>query len=146
MTKFYVFSNSKAREMIESAGYRCVMLESCSDSLKRTVALRIRREKDIECVESFVNRLSEIFCVYLIFMPPERNNHEIVSRPEGCFLSAKETAFITHVLNDDVVKKTCMELGLSRSGYYKMLKKILGRLNLKSAGQLRHWALLHLSV
>ena len=146
MTKFYVFSNLKAKEMIEAAGYRCVMLESQEERLKRTVALQIRRENDIENISGFVNTLSSTYCVYLIFMPQEMKECELVSDPDGRYLTGRETEFITHVLNDDVVKKTCIEMGLSRSGYYKMLKKILGRLNLKTAEQLHSWALLHLSV
>ena len=146
MTKFYVFSNLRAKEMIEAAGYRCVMLESQEERLKRTVALQIRRENDIEIISGFVNALSRTYCVYLIFMPQERKGCELVSNPDGRYLTGRETEFIRHVLNDDVVKKTCIEMGLSRSGYYKMLKKILGRLNLKTAEQLHSWALLHLSV
>ena len=76
----------------------------------------------------------------------ETSSRRIVSSPTGRYLSGKENEFIAHVVNDDVVKKTCHDLGMSRSGYYKTLKRILGKLDLESAEQLRSWALVHLSV
>lgn len=147
MIRFSVFSNERAKSEIESFGFRCTMLETSSRRMMRTVAVSIRREDELRRVEDFVNVLSREYCVYIILHEQEqRDDDEIVSSPTGRYLSGKENEFIAHVVNDDVVKKTCHDLGISRSGYYKTLKRILGKLDLESAEQLRSWALLHLSV
>lgn len=147
MTRFYAFSNPEAKSYIESFGYRCSMLQSTHEKLRKAVALAVRKPADLEKASSFIDTLSSRYTVYIIFLD-ERNedSDELVSSPSGAYLSGKETAFLYHFLNDDVVKKTLTELDMSRSGYYKMLKRILGKLDIESAGQLKMWALLHLSL
>lgn len=148
MIRFHVFSNPKAKDFIEESGYRCTMLESASRRMVNTVAIGITRDSELKKVGVFLNALSREYCVYLI-LQDNRNaevEEDIVSSPSGLYLTGKENEFIAHVVNDDVVKKTCHDLSLSRSGYYKMLKRILGKLDLESAEQLRSWALVHLSV
>lgn len=147
MIRFYVFSNDRAKKSIEEAGFRVVCLESPEKLLSGVIAVNARSARELERIRPLVNELSRSNEVLLFLSSPaKKKSDDIVSSPQGVYLTTKETEFISHVLNDDVVKKTCSEMGISRSGYYKMLEKILGRLSLESAGQLKSWALVHLSV
>ena len=38
------------------------------------------------------------------------------------------------------------EMGISHSGYYKLMHRLLDKLGLENVQQLRAWALMHLSV
>ena len=146
MIRFYSFSSAAARDFIEAAGWRCTMLESSHERLRGAVALAPGREGDLLRAASFLDRLSSRHTVYLVLIPPRRAGDGLVSRQLASALSGKECEFIHHFISDDVVKKTLCELGISKSGYYKMLKRILGKLDLPSAEHLRFWALINLSL
>lgn len=144
MIRFHVFSNPMLKARIERDGYKCMLMESVEPRLRDAVAVTIRRPGEFERLHSYLNRLSDEHVVYVLL-------HPVCESMDGCIarraaLTSSDNEFLSHLILDDCVKRSCMDLGISKSGYYKMVKKLLGKLNLKSVEQLKAWALLHLSV
>lgn len=147
MIRFYTFSNPALRRRIEESGWRCEALESGDKRLRSAVVFTTRSHKELEAVSGFVNELSRSNSVYMILRDPrEREPGCVVSSPSGAYLTSKDTAFLRHFLEDDVVKRTCADLDISRSGYYKTLDRLVRTLGCSSPAELKAWALMHLGA
>lgn len=146
MTRFHLFGAERARRTIEEAGFRTNVLESPLGQLHDSICLWVRKASDLERVLPLVNELSRQWRVHLIFHDPKVSGDGIVSSPSGAYLTQRETEFLSHLVNNDVVKKSLCAMSISHSGYYKMLNRMLDKLGLEDSAQLRAWALIHLSV
>lgn len=146
MIKFYVFSNLSAMREISGAGFRCSVLVSRESFLADTVLVTMKKARELAGAAGFINGLSRRYCVLMILMRPKTGAGGLVCHDQGACLTEKETVFLSRLINDDVVKKTMAEMGISHSGYYKLMHRLLDKLGLENVQQLRAWALMHLSV
>lgn len=146
MTRFHLLGAERARRTIEAAGFRTKVLECPPGQLNGSICLWVRKAGDLGRVLALVNELSRQWRVHLIFHDPKVCCGQIVSSPSGAYLTQRETEFLSHLVNDDVVKKSLGAMSISHSGYYKMLNRMLNKLGLEDSAQLRAWALIHLSV
>lgn len=144
MIRFHVFSNPLLKARIERDGYKCMLMESAEPRLRGAVAVTIRRPSEFERLHSYLNMLSAEHVVYVLLHPVRESVDGCIVR--NASLTSNENDFLSHLMLDDCVKRSCADLGISKSGYYKVMKKLLGKLNLESVEQLKAWALLHLSV
>ena len=70
----------------------------------------------------------------------------IKSQSSNIVFSKDETLFINSIIKNDLVKFTCIDLKISKSSYYNVLKKMLQKTGQESIEALRYWAILHLSI
>lgn len=141
MIRFFCYSNLKLKKRIEDEGYKCTLLHSNEAGLRNSAVLGVKKTGEFDRVKDFINELSNEFSIYLVL-----GDASAASDCEVLYLSERETEFLRHILSDNVVKKTCMEMKLSRAGYYKILHRLMTKLNAGSIDEVRAWALLHLSL
>lgn len=139
MTKITVFGNYSLYLNALSDGYKCNFAES-DESF---TLLNVRAKSDIIALKETIAYFNSKGKVKILCRRKKERSDET---HRGAYLSSRHTRFLLAYMKNPLPKGVCIDVGISRSTYYRMLEEVLETLSLRSGEQLRMWGLYHLSV
>lgn len=141
MNKITVFGNYSLFLNASADGHKCRFVE-LPDAEPVTV-ISIRSKADIISMGQLISYFARHCRVMIVCS-------HIRSRGDGGggfhSLSARHTRFLIAFMRNSMPKGVCIDIGISRSTYYRMIDELLDFLALRDVSQLRMWALYHLSA
>lgn len=147
MNKITVFGNYPLFLNASADGYKCQFVDTSEG--EPFTALSIRSKADIIAMDEVISYFAAkgrvlIVCSHL----KSRCDEGFINTRRNGFhsLSARQTRFLIAFMRNSLPKGVCLDLGISRSSYYRLVDELLSELSLRDVRQLRMWALYHLCI